>query len=118
MKKLGIPIVLMLLLAILSGATGARAADRTFVVVNDSPSTVTVAIVWSGGGVSPLQLDPSTTYEGTVPAAIDSVKVTATGRCREATVTFNPQRVDRATLRCRDNAYMITLETTKPKPAS
>ena len=44
MKKLGITVVLMLLLAATFGATRARAADSTFTVRNDTKTLVMVSV--------------------------------------------------------------------------
>ena len=115
MKKLGITAVLVLLLAVTLGPAGAgAAADHQLTVVNASRDTVTVALIWSGGGVEPIKLAAGETHEGVVPAAIDSVKVTANGHCRQATQTFNPQRVNRATVDCKGDTYAIQLAMTKP----
>ena len=114
MKKLGITAILILLLAVTLGTAGARAADHPFTVMNSSKDTVTVEIVWSGGGVAPIDLKAGETHEGVVPSAIDSVKVTVTGHCRRAVQTFNPQRADRATIDCKNDVYTLKLGMTVP----
>jgi hypothetical protein len=114
MKKLGIMIFLMTLLAITFGTTGARAADRMLTVMNDSDRTVKVSVVWSGGGFPPFDLEPGASEDVTVPSPIDSVKMQVTGKCREGVETFNPLRANRATIRCKDNLYMVRLAVTKP----
>jgi len=116
MKKLGIVTVLMLLLATAAGAIDTGARDHRITVMNASNHGVTVALVWSGGGADPIKLAAGETHTGAVPSALDSVKVTATGRCREATETFNPQRVDRVTIDCKGDSYTIKLEQMKPMP--
>lgn len=114
MKKIGITVTLMLLLAIPFGATRLQAADSTLTVMNDSKGTETVTVVWSGGGLPRFDLDPGNSKDVTLPSAIDSVKIQVAGKCREAVETFNPQRIVRATIRCKDNTYMIRLAGTKP----
>ena len=116
MKKLGIVPVLMLLLAITLGTAGAWADDHQVTVVNASKDTVRMALVWSGGGVSPVEIAAGDTYAGVVPSPIDSVKVTANGKCREATQTFNPQHVNRVTINCEGDSYTIKTEQMKPAP--
>jgi hypothetical protein len=115
MKKLGATLVLMLLFAF---ASSAGAADRQLTVVNDSAATVTVSILWSGGGLDPVKLEPGERESVGVPANLDSVKAMITGRCREARETFNPQRVTLATIRCQDNVYTVLLAVTKPAAPS
>ncbi len=114
MKQLGITVVLMLLLAITFGATSARAADTNFTVMNDSKTTVTVSVVWSGGSFPSFDLDPGKSQDVTVPSTIDSVKTQVTGKCKEGVETFNPQHANRATISCKDNAYRVRLAVTKP----
>jgi hypothetical protein len=114
MKQLGITVVLMLLLAITFGATSAKAADGKLTVMNDSKTTVTVSVVWSGGSSPPFDLDPGKSQDVTVPSAIDSVKMQVTGRCKKGVETFNPQHVDRAIISCKDNVYVVRLVVTKP----
>jgi hypothetical protein len=116
MKKTGIVTILMLILTLTLGAAGAWAEDHTVTVKNASDSPVTVAIVWSGGGVAPVKLEAGETHDATVPSNIDSVKVTADGHCRQGVQTFNPQRVNRATVQCKGNSYTVTLEQVKPAP--
>jgi hypothetical protein len=116
MKKLGIPAVLTLLLALAFGAARATAADSTVTILNDSKTTATVSILWSGGGLSPLKIGPGESAASTVPSAIDSVKVQVTGKCRDAVETFNPQRVTRATLRCKGDTYTLLLSKDVPAP--
>jgi hypothetical protein len=109
MKKLGIAVALTLLLAVTLGAASAQAADSRLTVVNSSGTTVTVSILWSGGGVSPSKLGSGELKEVAVPGALDSVKLQVTGKCREWTETFNPQRVIRAVINCKDNLYSVVL---------
>ncbi|MFL6234839.1 MAG: hypothetical protein ACJ76N_17020 [Thermoanaerobaculia bacterium] len=116
MKKLGIVPVLMLLCAAAAGAIDTGARDHSITVLNASNHEVTVALVWSGGGADPLKLAAGETHTGVVPSPIDSVKVTVTGKCREATQTFNPQRVNRVTIQCKGDSYTIKLEQMKPAP--
>jgi hypothetical protein len=106
----------MLLLALTLGVAAAWADGHQITVVNASKDSVTASLVWSGGGVSPIELAAGETHEGTVPSPIDSVKVTANGKCREATQTFNPQRVNRVTINCKNGSYTITLQQMKPAP--
>ena len=113
MKSLRITVVLMLLLAIF-GAASARAADNKVTVLNDSKSRVKVSAVWSGGSVPPFDLDPGSSQDVFVPSPIDSVKMQITGDCKEGVETFNPQHANRATVRCKDDLYMVRLEMTKP----
>jgi hypothetical protein len=118
MKKLGITAVLMLLLAAI-GVAGAWAADSTFMVRNDSKTSVTVSLVWSGGNVAPTKIGPGESMSGagmTVPANIDSVKMQVTGDCKEGMQTFNPQRVTQVIVHCRNRAYSVVLGTNQPKP--
>lgn len=114
MKKLGIVSALMLLFALTLGAAGAWAEDHTVTVKNASNGPVTVAIIWSGGGVAPVKLEAGETHDATVPSDMASVKVTADGHCRQGVQTFNPQRVDRATIQCKGDSYTIKLEQMKP----
>ncbi|MEA2604604.1 MAG: hypothetical protein QOF89_5596 [Acidobacteriota bacterium] len=114
MKKLGIMVFLITLLAITFGATSAKAADSQLTVMNDSKSAVKVSVVWSGGGFPAFDLEPGTSEDVTVPSPIDSVKMQITGKCREGVETFNPLRANRATIRCKDNLYMVRLAVTKP----
>jgi hypothetical protein len=116
MKKTGIIAILMLILTLTFGAAGAWAEDHTVTVKNASNGPVTVAIVWSGGGVEPVKLDAGETHDATVPANIDSVKVTADGHCRQGVQTFNPLRANRATVQCKGDSYTIKLEQMKPMP--
>jgi hypothetical protein len=120
MKKSGITSVLILLVVVIAlgalGASPARAEDRQLTVVNNSGTPVTVAIVWSGGGLDPAKLNPDERENVSIPANLDSVKMTVTGNCRQAMETFNPQRVDRAMITCKDNVYTIVLAVTKPAP--
>jgi hypothetical protein len=118
MRKLGIPVVLILLLTVFFGATSAQAVDGRFLVVNQSQTTVTVSVVWSGGGFDPLKLGPGETRNVTVPANLDSVKMEVTGKCMNGVETFNPQRVIVAAIDCRANLYTIMLGAPleKPKP--
>jgi hypothetical protein len=116
MKKLGIVPLLALLLALTLGAAGAWAMDHQITVMNASKDTVKIALVWSGGGVSPVEIAAGESYTGGVPSPIDSVKVTANGKCREATQTFNPQKVDRVIIQCKGDSYTIKLEQMKPAP--
>lgn len=116
MKRLANTAFLLFLLAAL-GAAGARAADSSFMVKNDSNKPVTVSIVWSGGNIPEFKLGPGESKSGseiTVPAATGSVKVQVTGDCKMGTQTFNPQRVTQAIVRCKDNAYMVMLGNPKP----
>jgi hypothetical protein len=116
MKRLANTALLMLLLTVF-GVTGARAADSSFMVKNDSKSTVTVSIVWSGGNIPEFKLGPGESKSGadvTVPAANGSVKMQVTGDCKEGDQTFNPQRVTQAVIRCKDNAFMVMLGSVKP----
>jgi hypothetical protein len=113
MKKSGITLVLTLLFAV-ALTSGARAEDRQLTVVNDSSGDVTVAVLWSGGGVDPAKLGPGERENVTVPSNLDSIKMTVTGKCREARETFNPQRATRATVNCQDGAYKMVLAVTKP----
>ena len=113
MKPLRIAVVLMLLLAIF-GATTAKAADNKVTVLNDSKSRVKVSVVWSGGSVPPFDLDPGSSQDVIVPSPIDSVKMQIKGDCKEGVETFNPQHANRATIRCKDDLYMVRLEVTKP----
>jgi hypothetical protein len=113
MKKPGIILVLFLLLAV-AFASGARAEDRQLTIVNDSSAEVTVAVLWSGGGLDPAKLGPGERENVTVPSNLDSVKTTVTGKCREAHETFNPQRATRATVQCQDGSYKMVLAVTKP----
>jgi hypothetical protein len=106
----------MLLLVLTLGAAGAWAEDHQVRVTNASKGTVRLTLVWSGGGISPVKLAAGETHEGTVPSAINSVKVRVTGKCREATETFNPQHANRVTIDCKGDSYTITLEQTKPAP--
>lgn len=114
MKKLGIVPLLALLLALTLGAAGAWAMDHQITVMNASKGTVKMGLVWSGGGVSPVEIAAGESYTGGVPSPIDSVKVTANGKCREATQTFNPQKVDRVIIQCKGDSYTIKLEQMKP----
>lgn len=114
MKKRGIMVFLMTLLAITFGAPGAKAADSQVTVMNDSKTAVKVSVVWSGGGFPSFDLEPGTSEDVTVPSPIDSVKMQVAGKCREGAETFNPQHANRATIRCKDNLYMVRLEVTKP----
>ena len=114
MKKLGIVPVLMLLLATAAGAIDTGSRDHSITVLNASDSQVTVAILWSGGGVSPVKLAAGETHVGVVPANIDSIKVTADGHCRQGVQTFNPQRVDRVTVNCTGDTYRIKLQQMQP----
>ncbi len=116
MKKTGIVAILMLILAITLGAAGAWAEDHTITVRNASDSQVTVAILWSGGGVSPVKLEAGEARDTTVPTNMASVKVTADGHCRQGVQTFNPQRVDRVQIDCKGDTYRIKLEQMKPAP--
>jgi hypothetical protein len=116
MKKTGIVTILMLILTLTLGAAGAWAEDHTVTVKNASDGPVTVAIVWSGGGVAPVKLEAGETHDATVPSNIDSVKVTADGHCRQGVQTFNPQRVNRATINCEGDSYTIKTEQMKPAP--
>ena len=116
MRKLGIVSALMLLLLLTLGAAGAWAEDHTLTITNASNGPVTVAILWSGGGVAPVKLEAGETHDATVPANMASVKVTADGHCRQGVQTFNPQRVDRATIQCKGDTYTIKLEQVKPAP--
>jgi len=116
MKKAGIVAILMLILALAAGVTGAWAEDHTIRVMNASSSPVTVAILWSGGGVSPVKLEAGETHDATVPSNMASVKVTADGHCRQGVQTFNPQRVDRVTIDCKGDSYTIKTEQMKPAP--
>jgi hypothetical protein len=118
MKKTGIAPALMLIfiLMLTLGAAGAWAEDHTVTVMNDSKGPITVAVVWSGGGVAPVKLEAGETHDTTVPANIDSVKVTADGHCRQGVQTLNPQRVNRATIQCKGDSYTIKLEQMKPAP--
>jgi hypothetical protein len=119
MKKLGNTAVLMLLLAVTFGAARAWAADSTFMVRNDSKSAVMVSLVWSGGNVAPTKIGPGESMDGagmTVPANIDSVKMQVTGDCKEGMQTFNPQRVTRVVVHCRNRAYSVVLGTDQRKP--
>ncbi|HET9210267.1 MAG TPA: hypothetical protein VFR03_07705 [Thermoanaerobaculia bacterium] len=116
MKKLGIVPILMLMLATAAVAIDTGSRDHSITVMNASSSQVTVAILWSGGGVAPVKLAAGETHVGVVPANIDSVKVTADGHCRQGVQTFNPQRVDRVTIDCKGDSYTIKLEEMKPAP--
>jgi hypothetical protein len=119
MKKLGNTAVLILLLAATFGAARAWAADSTFMVRNDSKSSVMVSLVWSGGNVAPTKIGPGESITGTgmtVPANIDSVKMQVTGDCKEGMQTFNPQHVTQAVIHCRNRAYSIVVGTSQPKP--
>jgi len=113
-KQIGITAVLMLLLVITFGATSAKAADTMFTVMNDSKTTVTVSVVWSGGSFPPFDLDPGKSADVTVPSAIDSVKMEVTGKCRKALETFNPLRVNRAIITCKHALSRGRLAVTKP----
>lgn len=113
MKKTGITIILMLIL----GAAVAWAKDHTVTVKNASDGPVTVAIVWSGGGVAPVKLEAGETHDATVPSDMASVKVTADGHCRQGVQTFNPQRANWATVQCKGDSYTIKVEQVKPAPA-
>ncbi|HEY4563345.1 MAG TPA: hypothetical protein VIJ36_10220 [Thermoanaerobaculia bacterium] len=117
MKKTGIATILMLILTLTLGAAGAWAADHTITVLNASKGPVTVAILWSGGGVAPVKLEAGETHDATVPADMASVKVTADGHCRQGVQTFNPQRVNRATVQCKGDSYTIKVEQVTPAPA-
>ena len=113
MKKPGITLGLILLLAVaLAGA--ARAEDRQLTIVNDSSDAVTVAVLWSGGGLDPAKLGPGERENVSVPSNLDSVKTTVTGKCRPADETFNPQRATRASVQCQDGVYKMVLAVTKP----
>ncbi len=114
MKQIGITAVLVLLLVITFGATSAKAADSKLTVMNDSKTTVTVSVVWSGGSFPPFDLDPGNSADVTVPSAIDSVKMEVTGKCKKAVETFNPLHVNRSTISCKDDLYMVRLAVTKP----
>ena len=114
MKKPGIVAILMLILTLTLGAAGAWAEDHTVTVKNASNGPVTVAIIWSGGGVAPVKLEAGETHDATVPSDMASVKVTADGHCRQGVQTFNPQRVDRVTVDCKGDTYMIKLQQMKP----
>ncbi|HEY0515054.1 MAG TPA: hypothetical protein VGH73_24375 [Thermoanaerobaculia bacterium] len=116
MRKSGVTIVMMLLFVIAFGASQARAEDHQLTVVNNSGTPVMVAVVWSGGGLDPAKLNPDERENVPVPSNLDSVKVTVTGTCRQAVETFNPQKVDRAMITCKDNVYTIVLAVTKPAP--
>lgn len=116
MKKTGIVVILMLIITLALGAAGAWAEDRTVTVLNASNGPVTVAIVWSGGGVSPVKLEAGETHDATVPSNMASVKVTADGHCRQGVQTFNPQRVNRVTIDCKGDSYTIKTEQMKPAP--
>jgi hypothetical protein len=118
MRKLGIPVILILLLTVFFGATSAQAVDGRLLVVNQSQTTVKVSVVWSGGGFDPFKLGPGETRNVTVPAHLDSVKMEVTGKCRDGVETFNPQRVLVAAIDCKDNLYTIALGAPleKPKP--
>jgi len=117
MKKPAITLVLMFLFAV-AFASGARAADRQLTIANDSSAEVTVAILWSGGGLDPAKLGPGERETVSIPSNLDSVKMTVTGKCREARETFNPQRVTLATINCKDGVYTIVLAVTKPAASS
>jgi hypothetical protein len=114
MKKLGIPAVLMLLFTVAAGAIDTGPRDHQITVQNVSKDPITVEILWSGGGVSPVDLAPGETHQDAVPSAIDSVKVRATGNCREAVQAFNMRRANRATINCENGSYTIRLEVTRP----
>ena len=114
MKKLGILVFLMTLLALTFVAPGAKAADSKLTVMNDSKTPVKVSVVWSGGGFPSFDLEPGTSEDVTVPSAISSVKMQVAGKCREGVETFNPQHANQATIRCKDNLYMVRLAVTKP----
>jgi hypothetical protein len=107
-------VFLMSLLAITFGAPSAKAEDRQLTVMNDSKTAVKVSVVWSGGGFPPFDLEPGASEDVTVPSPLDSVKMQVTGKCREGVETFNPQHANRATIRCKDNLYMVRLAVTKP----
>lgn len=115
MKKTGITVILMLILTL--GAAVAWAEDHTVTVKNASNGPVTVAVIWSGGGVSPVKIDAGETYNATVPSDMASVKVTADGHCRQGVQTFNPQRVNRVAIQCKGDSYTIKLEQVAPAPA-
>ncbi|HEX4497868.1 MAG TPA: hypothetical protein VIE43_19495 [Thermoanaerobaculia bacterium] len=111
MKRLANTAFLMLLLTVF-GVAGARAADSSFMVKNDSNKPVMVSILWSGGNIPEFKLGPGESKSGadvTVPAANGSVKMQVTGDCKEGDQTFNPQRVTQAIIHCKDNAFMIKL---------
>ena len=116
MKRTVIAAILMLILTLVFGAAGAWAEDHTITVKNASNGPVTVAIVWSGGGVAPVKLDAGETHDATVPADMASVKVTADGHCRQGVQTFNPQRANRATVQCKGDSYTIKVEQVTPAP--
>jgi hypothetical protein len=107
----------MLLLGLTLGAAGAWAEDHTLTITNASNGPVTVAILWSGGGVAPVKLEAGETHDATVPANTASVKVTADGHCRQGVQTFNPQRANWATVQCKGDSYTIKVEQVKPAPA-
>jgi hypothetical protein len=104
----------MLLLATAAGAIDTGPTGHQLTVLNASRDPVTVEILWSGGGVSPVNLAPGETHQDAVPSAIDSVKVRATGNCREAVQAFNMRRANRATINCENGSYTIRLEVTRP----
>lgn len=114
MKRTSVVSTFMLILALTLGVAAAWAEDHTVTVRNDSKSPITVAIVWSGGGVAPVKLEAGETHDTTVPSNIDSVKLTADGHCRQGVQTLNPQRVNRATIQCKGDSYTIKLEQMKP----
>jgi hypothetical protein len=114
MRKTGIVSALMLLLGLTLGAAGAWAEDHTITIMNASDSPVTVAILWSGGGVAPIKLNAGETHDATVPSNLASVKLTADGHCRQGVQTFNPQRANRASVQCKGDTYTIKLEQMKP----
>jgi hypothetical protein len=113
MRKPGITFGLTVLFAV-ALASGARAEDHQLTVVNNSSGDVTVAVLWSGGGLDPAKLGPGERENVTVPSNLDSVKMTVTGKCREGRETFNPQRATRAMIDCKDGVYTTTLAVTKP----
>ena len=112
MKKTRIAAMLMLIIAL--GTVGAWAADHQLVVTNDSKDTVRVNLLWSGGGVSQIKIEPGASNTSTIASAVDSVKVTADGHCWQGVQTFNPQRVDRVTIQCKGDSYTLKLEQMKP----
>lgn len=116
MKKSGIVSALMLLFALALGAAGAWADSHQLVVTNASKDTVRVNLLWSGGGVSQIKIAPGGSNTSTIASAVESVKVTANGKCREAVETFDPQRVDQVRIDCKGDTYTLKLEQMKPAP--
>ncbi len=113
MNKPGITLGLILLFAV-ALASVARAEDHQLTVVNNSSAEVRVAVLWSGGGVDPLKLGPGERQNVSVPSQLNSVKVTANGKCREGLATFNPQRATLATIDCKGDTYSVAPAMTKP----